>query len=415
MEHTMPKPNDLSRSLVALEQDSTLIAVIEMSLLSWLVAGIAPGIERQPLKKLEADERALLGLLERWRDEAARGGRAISRIAVAFEAGRDGFWLARWLGERGIEAHVIHPTSIPVSREHRRAKTDRLDTNLLKRAFLGWLRGEPGHCSMAAIPTLVEEDAKRPNREREHLVGERTRIVNRMKSTLARLGIRGFKPTLRRAPARLATLVTPEGVPLPANTRAELEREMTRLRLVREQIAAIEAAREARLDEAPAEGPHAMMRLLARVLGIGIETADMLVQGAVAPAARPPGGGALRRPHRRPRRERQQAAREGARPGRQRPRPPRHDPARLALPALPQGERPGAVVPRAHRRRGGQPQDDDRRPCPQAARRLVAHDDHRRDPPGCRAAAGGVSGQAARPRQPMMILPRASTRASAWR
>jgi transposase len=277
MEHTMPKPNDLSRSLVALEQDCTLIAVIEMSLSSWLVAGIVPGIERQPLKKLEADERALLGLLERWRDEAARGGRAISRIAVAFEAGRDGFWLARWLRERGIEAHVIHPTSIPVSREHRRAKTDRLDTNLLKRAFLGWLRGEPDHCSMAAIPTLAEEDAKRPNREREQLVGERTRIVNRMKSTLARLGIRGFKPTLRRAPARLATLVTPEGVPLPANTHAELEREMTRLRLVREQIAAIEAAREARLDEAPAEGSHAMMRLLARVLGIGIETADMLV------------------------------------------------------------------------------------------------------------------------------------------
>jgi len=273
----MSKPNDLSRSLVALEQDSTLIAVIEMSLSSWLVAGIVPGIERHPLKKLVADERALLGLLHRWRDEAVRGGRAISRIAVAFEAGRDGFWLARWLGERGIEAHVIHPTSIPVSREHRRAKTDRLDTNLLKRAFLGWLRGEADHCSMAAIPTLAEEDAKRPNREREHLVGERTRIVNRMKSTLARLGIRGFKPTLRRAPARLATLVTPEGVALPANTRAELEREMTRLRLVREQIAAIEAAREARLEAAPAEGPHAMVRLLARVIGIGIETADMLV------------------------------------------------------------------------------------------------------------------------------------------
>ena len=67
------------------------------------------------------------------------------------------------------------------SREHRRAKTDRLDTELLKRAFLGWLRGEPGHCSMAAVPTLEEEDAKRPSREREGLVGERTRIVNRMK------------------------------------------------------------------------------------------------------------------------------------------------------------------------------------------------------------------------------------------
>ncbi|HTO64684.1 MAG TPA: hypothetical protein VMM15_25940 [Bradyrhizobium sp.] len=72
--------------------------------------------------------------------------------------------LARWLRAHSIEAHVIHPTSVAVSREHRRAKTDRLDTGLLKRAFLGWLHGEPGHCNMAAIPTLAEEDAKRPNR-----------------------------------------------------------------------------------------------------------------------------------------------------------------------------------------------------------------------------------------------------------
>ncbi len=89
---------------------------------------------------------------------------------------------------RGIEAHVIHPTSIAVKRDHRRAKTDRLDTKLLKRAFLGRLRGEPEHCTMAAIPTLAEEDNRRPSRERETLVGERTRIVNRMKGALARLG-----------------------------------------------------------------------------------------------------------------------------------------------------------------------------------------------------------------------------------
>ena len=199
----MPQSNDLSRSLAALDQDSTLIVVIEMSQSSWLVAGIIPGINRQPLKKLAAAETALLGLLHRWRDEATKAGRTVSRIVVApcssqgqaFEAGRDGFWLARWLRTRGIETHVIHATSVAVSREHRRAKTDRLDTELLKRAFLGWLRGERGHCSMAAIPTLEEEDAKRPNREREGLVGERTRIVNRIKSALARLGIRGFKPT----------------------------------------------------------------------------------------------------------------------------------------------------------------------------------------------------------------------------
>jgi transposase len=105
--------------------------------------------------------------------------------------------LARWLRERGVEAYVIHPSSIAVSREHRRAKTDRLDMELLMRAFLGWLRGERRHCSMAAIPTIEEEDTKRPNREREKLIGDRTRIVNGMKSTLSRFGIRGFKPTLR--------------------------------------------------------------------------------------------------------------------------------------------------------------------------------------------------------------------------
>jgi transposase len=97
---------------------------------------------------------------------------------VAFEAGRDGFWLARWLIARGIETYVIHPTSIPVKRDHRRVKTDRLDTGLLMRAFLGWLRGEADHCSMVAIPTLEEEDGKRPNREHQNLSSERTRIIN---------------------------------------------------------------------------------------------------------------------------------------------------------------------------------------------------------------------------------------------
>jgi transposase len=273
----MPQPNDLSRSLAALDQDSTLIAVIEISQSSWLVAGIVPGIDRQPLKKLAAEPTALLALLDRWRAEATKAGRVIDRMAVAYEAGRDGFWLARWLQRQGIEAHVIHPTSVAVSREHRRAKTDRLDTELLKRAFLGWLRGEPRHCSMARIPTLEEEDTKRPNRERENLVSERTRIVNRMKSALARLGIRGFKPTLRKARERLARLLTPEGAPLPPNTLAELQRDMARLRFIMEQIREIEATRAARIEQHPEQANHAMILLLARVIGVGIETADMLV------------------------------------------------------------------------------------------------------------------------------------------
>ena len=124
---------------------------------------------------------------------------------------------------------------------------------------------------------MAEEDAKRPNRERECLVGERTRIVNRIKATLARLGIRNFKPTLRKAVERLATVHTPEGMPLPPNVSTELQRDMARLGFVVSQIREIEEARQKRLEQEPEAGPHAMVRRVARVVGIGIETADMLV------------------------------------------------------------------------------------------------------------------------------------------
>jgi transposase len=278
MEPLMQKSNDLSRCVTPFDADDTLIAVIELSQSNWLVAGIVPGVERQPLKKLGVDENALLKLLHRWRAEAEKAGHRIKRIAAAFEAGRDGFWLARWLRARDIEAHVIHASSVAVPREHRRAKTDRLDTELLKRAFLGWLRGERDHCKMVAIPTSTDEDAKRPTRERDSLVGEQSRIVNRMKATLTRLGIRGFNPKLKKAAERLEGLRTPEGEPIPSNTLAELRRDMVRRRLVSDQIRQIEDARLQRIKHAPSDGPHAMVRLLARVIGVGIETADMLVQ-----------------------------------------------------------------------------------------------------------------------------------------
>ena len=91
----MPQQNDLSRSLIPFEQATTLVAVIELSQSSWLIAGTIPGIERQPLTKIAPDETDLLRLLHRWRNEATRSGRTVTRIAVGFEAGRDGFWLAR--------------------------------------------------------------------------------------------------------------------------------------------------------------------------------------------------------------------------------------------------------------------------------------------------------------------------------
>src|ERR1700719_1421266 len=122
MECSMAKRYDLSKPLVALEHDATLVAVAEMSGTSWLVLAIVPGVDRRPLQKLPVDENRLLKQLESWREEATGAGKVVQRLVVAFEAGRDGFWLARWLRARGVEVYVIHPVSVAVPRDMRRAK-----------------------------------------------------------------------------------------------------------------------------------------------------------------------------------------------------------------------------------------------------------------------------------------------------
>ena len=178
----------------------------------------------------------------------------------------------------GLDISSIMSRSVGTPTLHAAAAlSDRLDAALLMRAVLGWLRGEPKHCSMAAIPTIAEEDARRPNREHQMLVQEATRVVNRMKSTLIRFGIRNFKVGLRKAGDRLAALLGPEGEPLPPNTVAELRRDMARLHLIREQVKTIEEARFEQLKQAPHKGTHPMLLMLAQIIGIGVETADMLV------------------------------------------------------------------------------------------------------------------------------------------
>jgi transposase len=109
------------------------------------------------------------------------------------------------------------------------------------------------------------------------VIRETTRLVNRMKACLVRFGVRGFDPTLRKAADRLEKLITPERVRLPPLTLAEMLRDMARLRFLREQIRSIEKARVMRLKDDPTTRTNAMVHLIARIFGIGIETADTLV------------------------------------------------------------------------------------------------------------------------------------------
>src|SRR3954467_9510494 len=179
----MPAPSP------ALDHESTIVAAVELSARSWLVGAQVAGVPRQWRQKLAASAEGLLAHLDHLRRRAGRagkrggrGGRAYGagRGVVAYEAGRDGFWLARWLIGRGIEVCVIQPSSVPVERRARRAKTDALDVEMLLRATLAWLRGEPRVCSMVPIPGEAEEDGRRPSRERQDLIRERLAITNKI-------------------------------------------------------------------------------------------------------------------------------------------------------------------------------------------------------------------------------------------
>jgi transposase len=270
--------NDLSRCLDPLDMDATLIAVIEMSQSSWLVAGIVLGVERQPLKKIAIDEHALLKLLSRWREEAKKKGHKITRITVAFEVGHDGFWLARRLA--AFKYRGPHHSCIEC-RCHARTPPGE-DRSARHGASEAWLSRLAARRTRALqdglVPTLAEEDAKRPSRERETLVGEAGRIITRLKAAFVRLGIRNFNPKLKAAAERIGTLRTPEGEPIPPNTLAALKRDLERHHIIKRQIREIEQTRLDCLAQAPGKRPHAIVLLLARVVGVGVETADMLVQ-----------------------------------------------------------------------------------------------------------------------------------------
>jgi transposase len=274
---------DAHRPATAFDHDSTLVVAMELSGKSWQLGAVVPGVVRRPKRGLKVgDTDELLRVLERWKAEAAKAGRTIARVVVAYEAGRDGFWIARHLIERGIEVQVMQPASIPVERKGRRAKTDRIDLDMLLRTLLAWLRGEPRVCAMVRVPSEEEEDLRRPGRERHKLTRERVSIENQIQSLLWLHGIYGFRPRLKKAKEKLEALRMRSGASLPRETMAQLRRLMDQQRLLSEQLAEIDAAREAELAAAakapdPERGQR-MIRLLVAICGVGLETATQLVR-----------------------------------------------------------------------------------------------------------------------------------------
>ena len=210
------------------------------------------------------------------------------------------------------------------------------------------------------------------------LMSECTRIVNGMKADLTRLGVRNFNPKLRKASEKLGAACTPEGGPIPPNTAAKLLRDMARLHQIKEQIKHIEAERLEQMKKSPEEKAHVMILLLAQVIGLGIETADMLVREALSRRLRgrravarlagltgsPDESGSKRR-------EKGSPQQVGAATH-------RHDPIGLAHAGVPEGECPCAMVPDPDSRWWSQnAKNYDCGTRPQVAHRPVAHGDDR--------------------------------------
>ncbi|WP_254070590.1 IS110 family transposase [Acidisphaera sp. L21] len=282
-----------------IDMDATLFVALELSLSSWLAVASAPGEDKASKHGIAAcDGPGLLSVLKRLQERAERRLGHPVEVLVMQEAGRDGFWVHRWLEAHAVRSVVVDPASIAVNRRSRRAKTDRIDAEAMLRTLMAWSRGERQVCAMVRPPSREAEDARRLNREREALLAERIRHANRIKGLLATQRVFGFEPTLRDRRARLADVRTPEGDLLPPRLMAEIRRQMDRLELTMAQLGAVEADRDAVFkaeravlavpspvaerasgEETPAaprplnEGPGA--RLL-RLKGVGPETASVL-------------------------------------------------------------------------------------------------------------------------------------------
>lgn len=264
-------------------QLAAIFVSLELSRSNWLITSLSPGNGEKMSKHGVAagDLTALLRLFaELQRKAQVRTGKSYPIITIQ-EAGLDGFWIHRALQKEGIESHVVDAASIAAPRRRRRAKTDKIDGEALLRVLLAYKRGEPRVCSMAVAPSPEEEDRRRLCREREVLIDERIRHVNRIKGLLFAQGISGYAPLRRNRRAQLEALHTGDGRTLPEHVKAQISRALDRLELLLAQIKAVEAERNAllaaltRVDDENTPASHPLAMLLG-VKGIGAEFAAAL-------------------------------------------------------------------------------------------------------------------------------------------
>jgi transposase len=253
---------------VSTSNEQTIYAALELSKNSWLLAIQVPERDRPSLHPIKGgDAEGLMTRLNAARDRVAKVTGQTPKVTLCYEAGYDGFWLARFLEQRGIECLVMEPASLRVTRRARRVKTDRIDVESILHTLIAWCRGERHVCSMVVIPSVAEEDLRRSHRERDRLVRERTAHINRIKGLLFGQGIRGINVKRHYKTLTPAELVTGDGRPLPERLGRELTREIERLAQVQAQIVEIERERDT--APTPCVATERKRHQLLRLKGLG--------------------------------------------------------------------------------------------------------------------------------------------------
>ncbi len=258
----------MTQILVSTCNVQSIHAALELSKNSWLLAIQVPGRDNPSLHPIKGgDGGGLMAKLDAARDRVAKATGQTPKVTLCFEAGYDGFWLARFLEQRGIECLVMEPASLRVTRRARRVKTDRIDVENILHTLIAWCRGERHVCSMVVIPSVAEEDLRRSHRERDRLVRERTAHINRIKGLLFGQGIRGINVKARYKTLVPAELVTGDGRPLPERLGREITREIERLAQLQTQIVEIEHERDT--APTPCVATERKRHQLLRLKGLG--------------------------------------------------------------------------------------------------------------------------------------------------
>ena len=252
---------------------STLYLAFELGNTEWKLA-MTTSID-QPARVRAIPARSLTTLLAELTGAKAHFGLpATAGVESCYEAGRDGFWLHRYLASRGIANRIVDSSSIEVNRRRRRTKTDRLDACKLLTMLIRAEAGEPKVWSVVTVPTAVEEDRRQVHRELLFARRDRGRHTNRIKGLLASQGVPLAR--LRELPQHLAHARLWDGTPLPPLLCARLEREWETVVDSTTRIRALKAERRALL-RATDDPAIAQVRQLNQLRGVGIDSAWLYV------------------------------------------------------------------------------------------------------------------------------------------